>query len=141
MRVLFDECLAGPSFCRVRDHAAVATPGAEVSSIPELRKSGKEDADWIPEAVREGWCIVSADNGRSTNGRKLPRVCDEAGATYALVSSAVHAMKQGEKAEVIIAVWADLVRLMAAHPAGKLRVGLDNQRRPVVEVLRSGRAR
>ena len=116
-RLLFDECLPGPSVARLAEFVRSKEGGSVVvRHLFDLAPPGTLDEVWIPQIMDEGWTVISADGGRKPNkrrGKKLPRLCEEYGVTLIILSPVVHNRKVFDKTRTILSVWDQIVEIAA----------------------------
>lgn len=97
-------------------------PDIEFKHVLDFQREGVKDREWIPARAAEGWVLISADRNKGTSskgdGGSLPLLCQQFGMTHILLGTAVHGMKQFEKAQAIVGLWNEIVSAIKGAKGG-----------------------
>lgn len=137
IRLFFDECVGKPMIDRLIDFFCDDRDAPRISSIFAEDWVGKSDAEWFPRILTEGWIPVSVDRGRKpSRGPALPDLCEDAGITHILGSSAFHQRQQPEKVQLFAGVWPALRTTLRECSAGtRVMIHLTPKHAPTLKLL------
>jgi predicted nuclease of predicted toxin-antitoxin system len=96
MRFVFDECLSD------KIPKALQIMGKDTCSYKDHWESGAPDTQWIPQAARNGWCIVTSDKLRPHRRLAL----SQPGSRVFLIAS--RNLKPWEEFRLLVDKWDDI---------------------------------
>ena len=90
----------------------------EFHHISDKFRIGAKDADWLPAIARQGWVVITSDQGTATGGPKLPKLCVTHEITHVLLSGRVHGLRTFEKLTALQSVWGKIVTVVVPSKPG-----------------------
>jgi len=111
MKFVFDECLSD------KTPRALEIMGKDTVSSVEVWGRGALDTDWIPDASKKGWCVITSDQLRPH--RRLA-LAQQTGRFFILTSKN---LSLWEQFKLIVNRWEDIEKeARKRHPPYVLRV-------------------
>lgn len=120
--LLFDVCMPKTLPDELRPLLSqLGLPEPDMVSLHDLYHQDTLDEVWVPQAVQEGWVVISKDVGKRRRGKglQLKYVCEKHGVTSVICGPAVGRRKAVDLKITLLSVWRDVCRCFDA-PAGSM---------------------
>jgi hypothetical protein len=133
IKLLFDECLGKPLVEDIKRLLSWESPAPTIAHLLDFFTSGTPDADWIPNAAKGGWLILTSDRGSKSGRMKLPAICQAYGITHILMGPSVLHLKQIDKARQIVTAWEEIKKCNEAPRGTRFLLQLNSGGRATVK--------
>ncbi len=91
LSVLVDECIAPRCVEAMNGVLKLSKFPPKIMPLIEFTNQyGVKDKDWIPQAAKQGFTVISTDLGNRKRGDKLPEICRQFGVKHVLISQKIH---------------------------------------------------